>query len=551
MHSIRLKTIILSVVTVVVSMAAATTVAAISIANFAHKESEDELALLCETGKNNLNYYFESVEQSVKGVSDLIDSDLDELTETEYTTGFSEHIAYARNIFNSSAKNANGVLTYYYRVDPTVTKDTGEKGFWYTNLDGKGFVEHEVTDLSDDQFECVWFYTPKNTGKPLWLPPYVTDNLDVYVVSYNYPVYRNKTFVGVVGIEISYQTLGDQIDQIKALDSGFAYIIENENNSIIYHPTIDILAMKEEDRPQTPPEFIQEYKKGEHHIVYTYEGVTKHSYWLELSNDMSIVVAVPASEISNTWMSLVSRLILISAGIIVVFVIVSILYSWRMTKSLKDLTRAAEEINNGNYDVELNVHSNDEIGTLSKTVNVLMKHLGEYIGDLNALAYADSLTNVANKGAFTAASEVIQKQIDNPSEKTEFAIAIMDCDNLKDVNDAFGHDKGDIYIRNTAHLIGRVFQNSVVYRLGGDEFAVILQGQDYKNRDQLVRHFIEKANEICAFAKEPWEKIRVSVGLATYDPDIDATVHEVAIHADHLMYDNKRKRKKINDKNRF
>ncbi|MBO4285818.1 MAG: diguanylate cyclase [Bacilli bacterium] len=543
MHSLRTRTALLNVIAIIVSVTVAAIIAAISFANFGHRSAELEISLTCETGKSNINYYLKSVEQSVTIVSDLIDSDLDALTDEEYTTNLGSHVERAKRLFYETAINTNGALTYYYRFDLSVTAETNEKGFWFANLDDKGFLEHEVTDLSDDKNECVWFYTPKETGKPMWLPPYDTDNLDVYVISYNVPVYRNNAFVGVVGIEIDYMTLGEQINQLKAFKSGFAYIVKNSDASIVYHPTIDILKMKPEDRPTVPEHFREEFFKGEHHIVYTFEGVEKHSYWLELSNGMSIVVCAPSMEINSTWLNVIGRITIVAVGLIAIFVVISIFFSRRMTQPLKELTLAAEEIDKGNYKVELNYHGNDEIGTLTHAFNKLVKNLDEYIGELNDLAYADALTSVKNKQAFDVAMEELQKRIDN-KEEVKFALAMFDCDNLKDINDEYGHDKGDIYLRNACHLICRVFKGSPVYRFGGDEFFALLQGNDYKIRRSLTDLFVKRADEINQFAKEPWETICVSVGVATYDPDVDKSVKDVIVHADHLMYTDKRDRKK-------
>ena len=548
MRSLRSRTILLNVIAITVAILVATIISAFSVANLGHSSSEQSLRLLCETGKSSLNYYFKSVEQSVKTVSSLIDADLDAIPEATLVADFHEHMNQADTIFREAALNTNGVFTYYYRIDPSIDAVTGEKGFWYTNLDGKGFVSHEVTDISDEKNECVWFYTPKETGKPVWLPPYVTDGLNnVYVVSYNVPVYRNGSFVGVVGIEIDYKTLGAQIKDITLLDSGYAYIVDANDGTIIFHPTIDVFK-NPEIKSTTPPEFKEQMKKGEHHIEYTFQGVQKHCYWLPLSNGMNVVVAVPVAEVNNVWISVIIQIVVAAAIIIAVFIAISILFARRFTKPLKALTAAAEEINTGNYDVKLDYKGNDEIGTLTMTMNRLISNLGDYIEDLNNLAHTDALTSVSNKNAFDERAKEIQEKIDAGDQDLKFAIVILDCDNLKDINDEFGHDKGDIYLRNSCYLMTRVFQKSVVYRIGGDEFGVILEGEDYENREALKKAFIDRSAEMCSFAKEQWEKIRVSVGVAAYDPQIDSSVADVLRHADLLMYQNKRKRKKQNSK---
>ncbi|MBR3313627.1 MAG: GGDEF domain-containing protein [Atopobiaceae bacterium] len=49
-----------------------------------------------------------------------------------------------------------------------------------------------------------------------------------------------------------------------------------------------------------------------------------------------------------------------------------------------------------------------------------------------------------------------------------FAVGMFDCDNLKVVNDKFGHEKDDVCPMTACHLICRVFQNSPVFRIGGE-----------------------------------------------------------------------------------
>ena len=397
MRSLRTKIALLNIIAIATSITIATVIGAVSIATFGHESSEKELALLCETGKSNINNYLKSVEQSANTVSHLIDEDLNTIDPAHYDDELPHHVERATKVFLDSANNTAGVFTFYYRFDPTVTS---EEGFWYTKENGITFERHEVTDISDDHFECPWYWQPKTQGKAIWLLPYETENLWVPVISYNVPVYHNQDFVGVVGMEIKYTTLGTQIDSIKVSKSGYAFVVEDENGTIIFHPELDILSMKKEDRPSVPSEFLRAFKNGEHHCEYEFMGVKKHSYWLNLSNNMSIVVAVPFSEVNQAWIYLIILFVVAGVVLIGVFTLLTILSSRRITKPLKELTIAAEEINNGNYQVNLSYNGDDEIGMLTNTMNNLVKNLEEYISDLNNLAYADPLTSVANKSAF-------------------------------------------------------------------------------------------------------------------------------------------------------
>lgn len=133
--------------------------------------------------------------------------------------------------------------------------------------------------------------------------------------------------------------------------------------------------------------------------------------------------------------------------------------------------------------------------------------------------------------------------MEGSKDSVEYAIGIFDCDDLKTVNDKNGHDKGDIYLKAASHLICHVFQHSPVFRIGGDEFAVILQNDDYRNRDDLALLFRKQSEEICDSTDLAWEQVRVAMGIAVFDPRSDDHVDDVVHRADKLMYEDKRIRK--------
>ncbi len=161
------------------------------------------------------------------------------------------------------------------------------------------------------------------------------------------------------------------------------------------------------------------------------------------------------------------------------------------------------------------------------------------VRDLNRRVFVDALTSVRNKGAFDEYVQQMQDKLER-GEQGEFAIGVFDCDNLKLVNDQNGHDKGDIYIKAASRLICKTFQHSPVFRIGGDEFAVVLQNEDYLNRDALIEQFDATRRELCAAAENQWDQPNVAMGVAVYDPEIDGSVSDTVRRADKVMYENKR-----------
>ena len=252
MKSIRSKITILTASAVVIAVIVAALLGTLAIRSMANSNAERTLRLLCETGQKNLDAYFDSIEQSVETVSSFADGDLKGLEES----ALQAHVDRTRDIFAKAANRTNGVLTYYYRIDPAVSDTV--KGFWYTNLDGEGFTEHQVTDITlydtEDTSALVWFTVPKATGKAIWLPPYVTDNLDVLVLSYNVPIYWQGTFVGVIGIELDYSFMAEQVDNITLYENGYAFV-DDGKGAVVYHPHMDVVTM--ETLPEVLPPAIR------------------------------------------------------------------------------------------------------------------------------------------------------------------------------------------------------------------------------------------------------------------------------------------------------
>ena len=174
--------------------------------------------------------------------------------------------------------------------------------------------------------------------------------------------------------------------------------------------------------------------------------------------------------------------------------------------------------------------------------NKMILEKEDQVKDLNRKAYVDPLTMVRNKSAYNEYIKKLQEQLDR-DEVIDLAIGIFDCNDLKSINDQYGHEKGDIYIKNACSMICKVFGHSPVFRIGGDEFAIILMNSDFSNRDELVAQLDKKQNERNAVVKSIWERVHIAHGIAVYDHELDDELGDTARRADKFMYDNKRKMK--------
>ena len=536
MKSLRTRITMMTLCVVLIAVTVITTLTVVFIRKNEHHKSDQLMLVLCETGERNLNYYFNSVQNSVEKVASFAEADIDGLEDEQ----LEQHVNRVGKYFDEMASKANGVLTYYYRIDPTISKNV--KGFWFTDLDGEGFVSHEVTDITlydtSDTSKLVWFTVPKYEGESIWLPPYITDNLNKRVISYNVPIYYRGQFIGVVGIEIDYSTMAEQVDSIRLFNSGYAFLSDSEGN-LFYHPKIDVTQLTEETMPDVPDGLMSDST----YIQYKFEGIEKVAAWLPLSNGMRLNVCAPLSESEGDWQALIMNILVVAIEVLLVSSLFTLFYTKRISSPLKQLISAADEVDKGNFEISLDYDKDDEIGRLTKTFKRMAEHMDDHISNLNREVYVDALTRVKNKGAYSEIIREIQSQIDEGTNPVEFAFGVFDCDDLKRINDHYGHDKGDIYLRTACKAICNVFVHSPVFRIGGDEFAVVLRDEEYKNIDTLVQQFEKSTSRINESAEKEWEKVNISFGMAVYDKQRDTAVIDVARRADRNMYDNKRERK--------
>jgi diguanylate cyclase (GGDEF)-like protein len=116
-----------------------------------------------------------------------------------------------------------------------------------------------------------------------------------------------------------------------------------------------------------------------------------------------------------------------------------------------------------------------------------------------------------------------------------------DLDNLKGINDAFGHREGDLAIIRAANALEETFRDSdILARLGGDEFAVLASAASIQTREAIVPTMdrsLEKAN-----AEESRYKLSFSIGIALFDPETACSLGELMARADQDMYANKKQR---------
>jgi diguanylate cyclase (GGDEF)-like protein len=157
--------------------------------------------------------------------------------------------------------------------------------------------------------------------------------------------------------------------------------------------------------------------------------------------------------------------------------------------------------------------------------------------ELRHLALTDDLTCLYNRrGFFASATQQLKLARRNGQSMLLF---FCDLDNLKNINDSFGHREGDRALVRTADALEAVFRDSdVMARLGGDEFAVLALEASGRNEESIL-HRVEKTIRKTN-AEESRYNLSLSIGVARFNPMDNTALADLMADADRAMYEKKR-----------
>ena len=160
---------------------------------------------------------------------------------------------------------------------------------------------------------------------------------------------------------------------------------------------------------------------------------------------------------------------------------------------------------------------------------------------LAKLSRIDSLTNLLNRRALMQRSEALLSL--SIRQSLDFAVIMLDLDDFKKYNDAFGHQKGDDVIVMQADLMREIFkrQTDVLGRYGGEEFMVVVSGltrqQVYSKCEQMSMLWQSRSIAHADTATHRW--VTCSIGIACMEKGKSTSLEALIQTADKALYEAK------------
>jgi methyl-accepting chemotaxis protein len=287
-------------------------------------------------------------------------------------------------IWSICEPNALDSLDHDYIYAPGATR-IGNYATTYYKRQGKIHLEDSGTE--GELFAGDYYTIPKNTGKETVMKPYyysyTGDKKDVVLqTSMIEPLFDQGTFLGVVGIDAGLESFVDMIRKIKPIDQGYSFLCSHDG-SFIAHPDT---AYTGKHMSEIIPQFYKSHKIK--NVIQEGSSYACTSNTLESGKKLFVsFYPVRIGKTTTPWsLAIVGpldvimkranytyRLTIIIAIIgFVLLITIIFLITANISRPIQQVTKIAQEIGNGNYEVQVNINRKDEIGILADKLSTML-----------------------------------------------------------------------------------------------------------------------------------------------------------------------------------
>lgn len=380
--------------------------------------SASNLELIAANSALELDTSIDSIAQSVNTLSEFALYSLTDMNMLLNNSAYSnEYVNRIESLARTLAENTKSCTAVYMAFNPEL--EMNNSIFLVHNSKTGEYEETTPTDITaydkSDTEHVGWYYQTLENGGPTWLEPYMNKNINVYMVSYVIPIYKDGVTVGVVGMDIDFNFFFDAVNSITVYDTGYAFLTNDRYQAIVFK---DLPVYS--DIQEAVGYDVESYSTDSDGMLlnakYDSYGVTWSCTSERLKNGMFLFLTAQTAEIYAKSSALTTEIIIIA---VVSFVVVAI--------------------------------------TAGLVLNNVMR-----------LASIDELTGLPNRKLFIQKYKEVQNL-------EKYAMFLFDIDYFKSINDKLGHNMGDAAIKDLAKTAVRTLgKETLIARWGGDEFIGLI-----------------------------------------------------------------------------
>lgn len=388
MKSIKFK---ITISIIICSLLASSFIGILSMSNVrgtSNEAAERELTLNGEITASDMDAMLSKVEQSVDTLSSIALHNLDVqkfMTDSKYVTDYTNEMM---DVVNEMGKNTDGAICVYVRYNPDFTEPTS--GIFLSRSNTESEFESLVpTDFSiydkTDLAHVGWYYIPVENGAPLWMDPYLNENINVYMISYVVPLFVDGQSIGIIGMDIDFSVLTNMVDATTTFDSGYAFLT-NADGNIVYHKDFEVgtdLATVGNGGGEKIKTAMADSANVDQIVKYSFDGVDKEMVYMDLRNGMKLALTAPSSEIKENADKLSGKILFTLIGAVILAAVLGIVMGNSIANPIKRLTEIIQKTARLDFtrssSVENLLKRQDETGVMARAVGEMRKTLREML----------------------------------------------------------------------------------------------------------------------------------------------------------------------------
>lgn len=405
MKSIRMK---ITVVIVFCSFVTASVISLLAISgarNISNTAAEKELILNCSNAGREINALISRIEQSVDTLSAIALERLDSAaffqSNDEYVTAYTDNLL---EDFYTFAEHTDGAITAYIRYNPEYTDPTSGIFLMRDNAEAE-FESVTPTDFSmydpGDTAHVGWYYIPVANKAPIWMDPYLNENVHIYMISYVVPLYVDGVSVGILGMDIDFGQLTALTDKVSAFDTGYAFLMDSKGD-ILHHRELesgtDLQEYNAGEMASVKDFVLDEYCVGRT-LEYTCHGTDKYLAYQGLDNSMKLALTAPLTEIKANADDLTIKVVTASLAANLLAIVLGVVLGSFIANPIKKMTEIIKQTSRLNF---RKTDENDQLAKIKDETGVMATAVSEMRGVIRDLinqmeAVKDSLGNNMNR----------------------------------------------------------------------------------------------------------------------------------------------------------
>jgi len=361
-----------------------------------------------------------------------------------------------------------------------------------------------------------WYQIPRELGKLEWSEPYFDEGAgNILISTCSLPFYREsngtKQLQGIVGSDVSLEALTELISSVKILKTGYAALL-TRNGVILAHPMKDAImnetffSIAEARNDPYLRELGRKMIRGETGFVH-YQSLVGFKSWMYYapipSTGWTLAVVFPEAELLENVRKLSMTMAAMGFAGILLLTLAVIGIARAIIRPLQMLTAATDQVASGNFDMALpTVHSDDEVGILTRDFQAMQASLKEYIKNLTETTAAKERIQSELKVATNIQASLLPRIFPPFPDHPEFDIYASMVP-AKEVGGDF-YDFFFIDEKNLCFLIADVSDKGVPAALYMMVAKTLLktEGQRLGEPDKMlnsVNRILASDNETCMF----------------------------------------------------